>query len=238
MRIKIKTLLLAMLLGGVGYSQQTITVTVKNTTSKNRAVVKGKAAPHASVILQYAAPRGADLKTMQTDKNGRFEILVDGIREFEQPLVLVQQIVKGTDTVNIKKEITPIVAGDKIPLTQEQIVALLTAHRWKSVAATSRVIIRQTQPKPAFDKLLTFAQKYVRFHPDGSFDFEITHPKQFSYTGGTWKMDGNNHLTIQTDYPHGLLELNNVRINELNGTTLSLLEEVADGLFVTGFVKE
>lgn len=237
--IKIFSLAIALAMFCNGYTQQNFTTTsVRIDRAKNKAVVKGKSAPGVDVSLRYAGERGAELFSTKTGKKGAFQFSVDLIRDYAQQLIAVELIVKGSDTIKIENSIDLIPAGEKLALSADHVRQLLTAHRWKSVETDSRVIIRQTAPKPAFDKLLTYAQKYFRFNADGSFDFEITHPKQFSYTGGTWTIDDNNTLTITTDYPHGVLEIKNIRINELNTSTLSLLEEVSDGLFITGFVKE
>ncbi|HMR19068.1 MAG TPA: Ig-like domain-containing protein [Sphingobacterium sp.] len=201
----------------------------------NKATISGKADIGSEVTFQYAGINGQVLRTIKADASGNFSFAIDQLVDYEQELVaFATKDNKTSETVTLNK----IPAKSAYSGGWDIAKGLMQAHRWKSDQMVSRIIIKQTATTPPYDIFATVAQKYFDFKADGAFHFEVTSPLQFTHTSGTWEMDENGVITINTVIPLGPMQISDAKIQHLDADRLTLLCNISDGLFLLNMTKE
>lgn len=208
---------------------------IKITTADDKATISGKADTGSEVTFRYDGTNGQILRSIKADASGNFSFTVDQLVDYEQQLIaFASKDDKTSETVRL----------DKIPAKAaynggwDNARQLMLAHRWKSDQTVSRVIIKQTAATPPYDMFATVAQKYFDFKADNTFHFEVTSPLQFTHNSGTWSMNDNGVITINTVIPLGPMVINNAKIQHLDANRLTLLANISDGLFLLSMTKE
>jgi len=208
---------------------------IQVSTANDKATITGKGDVGSEVTFQYVGTNGQVLRTIKPDASGNFSVTVDQLVEYEQQLVAFAS--KG-DKTSEKVKMPNIAAKSAYSGDLVAAKVLIQAHRWKSDQTVSRVIIKQSNPTPPYDMFATVAQKYLDFKADGVFHFEVTNPLQFTHTSGTWEMDEDGVITINTVIPLGPMQIHNAKIQYLDADRLTLLANIADGLFILSMTKE
>lgn len=209
---------------------------------QNNGIAKiiGIADPNVDVQLKYKGVNGSVFKNSKTESSGRFSFQVDLFIGYDQQLEIYTSTENKESVITSEKVSIPlIVRKDKLlGLTNDEVKKLLTEGRWKSDQSASRILVRQTSTTPPYDMFATVAQKFFDFKASGDFYFEVTTPLQFTHTTGTWSINENGIVDINTMIPLGAMEIKNIRIQYIDGGRLSLLSEISDGLFLLNFTKE
>lgn len=208
---------------------------IQISTSAGKATITGKADVGSEVTFRYEGTNGQVLRQIKADASGGFSFTLDQFVGYEQQLIAFAT--KGNQVSGeVKLEKIPA----KAPYIEDwnEAKVLILAHRWKSDQNNSRILIKQSQVTPPYDMFVTTAQKYFDFKPDGSFHFTVTSPLQFIHTTGSWIMDDEGIVTINTVIPLGPMQLNNIRINELMDNKFSFVTDLSDGVFFITLVKE
>jgi len=208
---------------------------IQVTTAEDKATITGKADVGSEVTFQYIGTNGQVLRTIKPDASGNFSFSIDQLVGYEQALKAFAS--KG-DKVSTEVNIEKIPAKAAYAGGWDNAITLMQAHRWKSDQTVSRVIIKQTQVTPPYDMFATVAQKYFDFKSDRTFHFEVTSPLQFTHTAGTWTMDVNGVIAINTEIPLGPMQISNAKIQYLDANRLTLLANISDGLFLLSMTKE
>ena len=205
------------------------------TTADEKATISGRADTESEVTFQYKGDNGQILGQVKPDEEGRFKFTTDQLVDYEQEIFAFAT--KG-------EEVSDTIVLDKIPAKAgysagwDQAKLHIEGYRWKSDQVISRVIIKQSQPIPPYDMFATVAQKYYDFKAEGLFHFEVTSPLEFTHTAGTWIMDDKGVITINTVIPLGPMQITNAKIQHLDDNRLTLLANIADGLFLLSMTKE
>ncbi|MGO1669580.1 MAG: hypothetical protein ACTHYC_01980 [Sphingobacterium sp.] len=208
---------------------------IQITTAGGKATIVGKADVGSEVTFRYDGTNGQVLRQIKADASGGFSLTLDQFVGYEQQLIAFAK--KGNQVSDeVKLERIPA----KPPFIEDwnKAKVLILAHRWKSDQNSSRMLIKQTQATPPYDMFVTAAQKYFDFKSDGGFHFEVTSPLQFTHTTGSWTMDDEGIITINTVIPLGPMQLKNIRVNELTDNKFSFLTDISDGIFFITLVKE
>lgn len=210
-------------------------LSLKVTTENGKATISGKADAGSEVTFQYAGANGQVLRTIKPDASGNFSFAIDQLVGYEQQLTaFATKGDKKSETITMEK----IPAKSAYSGGWDNARQLIQAHRWKSDQTVSRVIIKQTATTPPYDMFATVAQKFFDFKPAGVFHFEVTSPLQFAHTTGSWTMDANGVILINTSIPLGPMQINNAKIQQLEANRLTLLANISDGLFLLSMTKE
>lgn len=213
-------------------------IQVRVEQNENIAVITGKADPNTRIQLKYKSSRGGVAAVGKTDAQGDFSLSVPLFNGY------VQQLVAFTEDTEAEKksaetEVADIpVRSNGIALSTSEIKQLLEVNRWKSDQNSSRLIIKQTNPTPPYDVFVLTAQKYFEFKTLGAFYFAVTSPLQFADDKGSWTINDQNILNIQTTIPLGPMEMKNIRIQEITSSKLVLLADISDGVFIISLIKE
>ena len=208
---------------------------IEISVSEGKVTISGKADAGSEATFKYDGTNGQVLRTIKIDASGTFSFTIDQLVDYEQQLVaFASKDDKVSETVRLEK----IPAKAAYSGGWDTARQLMQAHRWKSDQTVSRVIIKQTAATPPYDMFATVAQKYFDFKTDGSFHFEVTSPLQFTHNTGTWSMNEDGVITINTVIPLGPMVINNAKIQHLDANRLTLLATISDGLFLLSMTKE
>lgn len=208
--------------------------------SNGIAKISGYADSNVDVHIKYKGVSGSVLKNSKTESSGHFSFQVDLLIGYDQQFEIYTSTTNKDVLVTSDVVSAPLVVRkDKsLGLTNDEVKKLLTEGRWKSDQSASCILIRQTSTTPPYDMFATVAQKFFDFKASGDFYFEVTAPLQFTHTTGSWSINENGVIDINTMIPLGAMEIKNIRIQYLDGGRLSLLSEISDGLFLLNFTKE
>lgn len=209
---------------------------------QNNGIAKiiGFADPNVDVHLKYKDVNGTVLKNSRTESSGHFTFQVDLLIGYDQQFEVYTSIDNKGLAITSKETSVPLITSKDrlLELTNDQVINILTVNRWKSDQTTSRILIRQTATTPPYDMFATVAQKFFDFKVNGDFHFEVTAPLQFTHTVGSWKINKDGIMDINTMIPLGAMQIQNIRIQHIDENRLSLLTNISDGLFLLSFVKE
>ncbi|MBD1431366.1 hypothetical protein H8B06_00890 [Sphingobacterium sp. DN00404] len=208
---------------------------IQITTANDKATISGKADSGTEVTFQYEGTNGQVLRKITTDASGNFSFSIDQLADYEQQL---QAFVTKGDLVSKTVKLDKIAAKAAYNEGWQTAKALIQAHRWKSDQTVSRVIIKQTAATPPYDIFATVAQKYFDFKADGTFHFEVTSPLQFTHDTGTWAINEDGVMTINTVIPLGPMKIEHAKIQHLDANRLTLLANISDGLFLLSMTRE
>lgn len=205
------------------------------TTANDKATISGMADVGSEVTFQYDGTNGQVLRQIKPDASGSFSFTIDQLVDYDQQLLaFATKGDKTSETIKLNK----IAAKAAYSGGWGTAKTLMQAHRWKSDQTVSRVIIKQTAVTPPYDMFATVAQKYFDFKAGGTFLFEVTSPVAFTHNTGSWTMNENGVITINTTIPVGAMQINNAKIQHLEDGRLTLLCNISDGLFLLSLTKE
>ncbi len=207
---------------------------------ENKAFITGKSSANVNVYLKYAKENGAVFKSIKSDNQGFFRFQVELLTGYAQDFVVYSNL--ETNNENYTSDIVEV---DRVPKKKEalnitiaEIKAQLISRRWKSDQIASRIMIKQTVATPPYDMFVTTAQKYFGFNNDNTFYFTVTNPLQFTDTKGSWSIDENLVITINTYIPLGPMKMKNIYIQELSEEKFVFVTTISDGIFLITLVGE
>lgn len=204
-----------------------IKVNIDNITRK--AQIKGEALSNTSIQLKYKGKLGNIITKLNQKNMGVFEFNIDLLPDLKQDIELVAK--RNNKEYNYDLEpISPYTY--KLDKDINKIKELLMSGKWSSNQLKSRIIKKQTNPSPPYDIFVTVAQKTFDFNKNNNFIFEVSSPLKFTHNTGTWNINTNNIITINTQIPLGPMEIKNGKIHLLNNNSLSLLVNISDGIFL------
>lgn len=206
---------------------------------KSRAVITGKADPNVAVQLKYQGELGGLAQTGKTDAQGNFTLTIALLNGYTQRLAVYTTSETDKEKVSTEALLSDIPPRERaLELTNDEIKQLLQAHRWKSDQNTSRLIVKQSNPTPPYDMFVLVAQKYFEFKEGGAFYFTVTSPLQFTDERGSWTINDQQVLNINTTIPLGPMQIKNIRIQELTQDKCIAIADIADGVFIISLIKK
>lgn len=210
-----------------------IKVNINNDTRK--AEIKGESLSNTQIQLKYKEKLGSIIANINQKNAGTFEFNIDLLPDFKQNI----EIIAKRNDKEYNYDLDPIPSYTyKLNNDINKIKELLMSGKWSSNQIKSRIITKQTNPYPPYDIFVTVAQKTFHFNENSNFIFKVSNPLQFTHNTGTWNINTNNILTINTQIPLGPMEIKNGKILELNNNSLSLLVNISDGIFLICLDKE
>lgn len=210
-------------------------IMVNANTDIRKAQIKGKVLSNTQIQLKYKGKLGNTIAKLNQMNTGVFEFNIDLLPDFEQDIELIAK--RNGKEYNFDLEPIPPYTY-KFDKKANEIKGLLMSSKWSSNQLKSRIIKKQTNPYPPYDTFVMVAQKTFYFNENNNFIFKVSSPLQFTHNQGTWYINNNNILSINTQIPLGPMKIKNVKIHLLNDNNLSLLVNISDGIFLIYFDRE
>lgn len=200
-----------------------------------KAQIKAKALSNTQIRLKYKGKLGSVITKIYQNNAGVFEFNIDLLPDFDQNIEIIATRNNKEYSYDLKS-----IPGYAYQLNRDisTIKKQLINTKWKSNQLKSRIITKQSNPSPPYNIFVTIAQKTFDFNENDNFIFKVSSPLKFTHKTGTWNINTDHIININTKIPLGPMEIKNGKIHLLDDDNLSLLVNISDGVFLIYFDKE